>query len=384
MLEHWHLDPGVAFLNHGSFGACPKAVLEVQTRLRRELEKNPVEFMRGLLPRLNAVRSQLAPFLGVSPNDMVFVRNATEGVNAVLRSAPFVAGDELLTTNHTYGACANALRFVAEQAGAKVVAVKVPFPIQSPNQVVDAVLRGVTDRTRLALIDHVTSITGLVLPISSIVRALRERGVETLVDGAHAPGMLELDIEGIGAGYYAANFHKWMCAPKGAGMLWVRRDLQERVAPPVISHGFAHPMNERFRAMFDWTGTDDPTPYLCVFEALQTMAEMVPGGWRAIRKQNHELAVFARDTLCAALGIEPPAPDNMLGSLASVPLPRVNSTAKAPAEDTYRELRAMGFETLVMPWQSENDLVLRVSAQLYNTRDQYEALARQLPAVLGS
>jgi isopenicillin-N epimerase len=314
---------------------------------------------------------------------MVFVRNATEGVNAVLRSARFVAGDELLTTNHTYGACNNALRFVAEQFGAKVVSVKVPFPIESPNQVVDAVLRGVTHRTRLALIDHVTSITGLVFPISGIVRALRDRGVETLVDGAHAPGMLELDIESIGAGYYAANFHKWMCAPKGAGMLWVRRDLQERVAPPVISHGFARPLAERFSAMFDWTGTADPTPYLCVFEALQTMAAMLPGGWRTIWRRNHELALFARDALCGALGCDKPAPDHMLGSLASVPLPPVESKEKASAAAIYQELRSLGFETLVMPWQSETSVVLRVSAQLYNTEDQYQALAERLPAVLG-
>lgn len=375
MRRHWLLDPAVRFLNHGSFGACPRNVLEAQSLLRERMERQPVQFLARELPGLLAeARRQLAPHLGVQPGDFVFVRNATEGVNAVLRSLRFELGDELLTTNHAYAACANALRFVAEQAGAKLVVVDVPFPLHSPAQVVEAIARGVTPRTRLALVDHVTSITGLVFPIRNIVRVLRDLGVDTLVDGAHAPGMVDLDVESIGAGYYAANFHKWFCAPKGAGMLWVRRDLQPRIAPPVISHGLSAPRESRFQALFDWTGTSDPTPWLCVTESVHMLQSLLPGGLSAVRGRNRRLALYARDVLCRALGVEPPAPDEMLGALAAVPLPGTGDP-----ELLYRELLQRGFETLVKGFPSSQRRVLRVSAQLYNTEREYDELAELLP-----
>jgi isopenicillin-N epimerase len=403
MRRHWLLDPAVAFLNHGSFGACPRAVLEAQTEWRRKLETSPVQFLALQLPGLlEQVREQIAPFVGANPADLAFVRNATEGVNTVLRSLSLQPGDELLTTNHTYAACANALRFVAERTGATVRVVEVPFPLASAGEVVECIVRGVTPRTRLALIDHVTSVTGLVFPITNIVRVLRERGIETLVDGAHAPGMVDLDVEAIGAAYYAGNFHKWLCAPKGAGMLWVRRDLQTRISPLTVSHGLAAPIEERFLKSFDWTGTADPTPWLCISDALRVMADLMPGGWPTIRKRNHELALQARDVLCRALAIPAPAPDSMLGSLVSVPLPacrprdeppgssRVPSEREGtssqrpepPTDGLYAALVERGFETLVLPWPHWPERVLRVSVQLYNRIDEYERLASVLPALL--
>ena len=262
LAARWALDPGVLFLNHGSFGACPRAVLDHQAALRAQMEAEPVRFLaRELDDRLDAARTALAGFLGADAADLAFVTNATGGVNAVLRSYAFAAGDELLTTDHTYNACRNALDFVAERTGARVVVVTLPFPVASPDAVVEAVLARATPRTRLALLDHVTSPTGLVLPIARLCAELGARGVPVLVDGAHAPGMVELDLDGLGAAYYSGNCHKWLCAHKGAAFLWVRRDLQPSVRPLTISHGAnrSKPGRSRFRVEFDWTGTADPT-----------------------------------------------------------------------------------------------------------------------------
>ncbi|MCA9661874.1 MAG: aminotransferase class V-fold PLP-dependent enzyme, partial [Myxococcales bacterium] len=207
----WTLDPAITFLNHGSFGACPRVVLDAQQALREELEREPVRFFVRELPgRLDAARERLAAFVGADPADLVFVRNATEAVNAIVRSLDLQPGDHILTTDHAYNACRNVLEYVAERRAARVNVATIPFPIASPAQATAAILAAVTPQTRLALIDHVTSPTGLVLPIAEIVAALAERGVDTLVDGAHGPGMIDLDLEAIGAAYYTGNLHKWV------------------------------------------------------------------------------------------------------------------------------------------------------------------------------
>ncbi|MGA8808049.1 MAG: aminotransferase class V-fold PLP-dependent enzyme [Thermoanaerobaculia bacterium] len=386
MKEHWLLDPTITFLNHGSFGAAPKAVLAKQSELRTQLEREPVRFMvRELEPLLDEARAALAQFVGAEPAAIAFVPNATAGVNAVLRSLDLDRHDELLVTTHEYNASRNALEYVAGIAGAKVVAVDVPFPLRSPDEIVERVLAAVTDRTRLLLIDHVTSQTGLIFPIATIIEALNRRGIDTLVDGAHAPGMFPLKLDTLGAAYYTGNLHKWVCAPKGAAFLYVRENRRLGIRPVVISHGANATRTDRsrFHLEFDWPGTFDPTAILSVPTALEFMASLVEGGWPEVMRRNHELALRARDLLCARLGIAHPAPDEMLGSMAGMPLPEgkpyVPTLYGDPLQDALFE---HNIEVPIHPWPHQPKRVLRVSAQLYNEIGDYEKLADALDALL--
>jgi isopenicillin-N epimerase len=364
-------------------------VLEEQSRLRRHLEREPVRFfVREHEALLDAARATLAEFVGAHPDDVVFVPNATTGVNTVLRALRLGPGDELLTTNHEYNACRNAIDVVAASSGACPVAVSIPFPIGAQERAVEAVLDRVTPRTRLALIDHVTSQTGLVLPIRRIVGELAARGVETLVDGAHAPGMVAVNIAEIGPAYYTGNCHKWLCAPKGAGFLYVRSDLQPAVRPLTISHGANSPRTDRsrFQLEFGWTGTDDPTAALSVPAAIRLLGSLLPGGWPAVRARNRSLVLDGRRVLCGALHTDLPAPEEMIGSLASVPLPdgpaeyRVTAHQTDPLQDAL--LDEHGIEVPVILWPAPPKRLIRISAQLYNRRGQYERLAAALGTLL--
>jgi isopenicillin-N epimerase len=389
-VRHWRLDPDVAFLNHGSFGACPIAVLEKQARLRERMERGPVQFLHRDLEELaESARQDVSQFVGVDPEDLVFVPNATTGINTVLRSLELAPGDELLTTNHEYNACRNAMEFVASRSGARVVVADVPFPLKSPNEVVDALASKVTRRTKLALVDHVTSLTGMVMPIAEVVAVLSERGVDTLVDGAHAPGMLPLDITAIGPTYYAGNCHKWLCAPKGAAILYVRPDRHPFVHPLVISHGANSTRTDksRFRLEFDWTGTDDPTAFLCIPESIGFMGSLLPGGWPELMERNRSLALDARRVLCDALGVAPPCPEGMIGTLASVPLAEGHyafTTTALEFDPLDRVLREEhGFEVPVLAYPPGPASIIRIAAQIYNSLVQYERLAEVLSGLLG-
>ncbi len=389
MRQHWTLDPAITFLNHGSFGACPREVLDHQSELRARMEREPVHFfVHQLEPLWNAAREQAAAFVGARPEDLAFVRNATAGVNAVLRSLRFAPGDQLLCTDHGYNACRNVLAFVAERWGAEVVVAELPFPLSDPSEVTRAIADAVTDRTRLALIDHVTSPTGLVLPIAEITEALSERGVRTLVDGAHAPGMLALDVEATGATWYTANFHKWTCAPKGAAMLWARPDAQEGLHPAVISHGYnSGRPRKRFLEEMDWTGTDDPTPALCVPKAIEVVGA-IGGGWDAIRERNRALVLHGRDLLAEALDVAAPAPDSMIGSLAALPLP--DGDGAPPSSALYADPLQIALferhrvEVPIPPWPHPPRRLVRISAHLHNEASDYRALAAALQAELRS
>ncbi len=379
--RHWGLDPSVTFLNHGSFGACPTEVLAAQARYRDQMERQPLQFMvRDVEELYDIARAELAAFVGADPLDIVFVPNATTGVNTVLRSLRFKPGDELLTTTHEYNACRNVLDFVAERSGAVVVAADIPFPVGSPAEITRAVLERVGPRTRLGLFDHITSLTGMVMPIADIVRELSERGVDVMVDGAHAPGMLELDIPSIGAAYYTGNCHKWLCAPKGAALLYVRRDKQDHIRPLVISHGANTTRTDRsmFWQEFDWTGTRDLSSYLAVADSIRFMGSLLPGGWDELMKRNRSLALEARNLLSDRLGVKPACPDSMIGTLASIPLGGGSyrfATTKLdfdPLEDALRE--EYGIEVPVLTCPDGPASLLRISAQIYNRIEQYEYL----------
>ena len=393
MTDHassWLLDPEITFLNHGSFGACPIPVLEQQQEFRRQLESEPVAFfMREFEGLLDKARKAVSEFVHARPEDLVFVPNATAGVNSILNSLALDPGDELLTTDHVYNACRNALEFVAARTGARVVIAPVPFPLQDAEEVVQSLMTRVTDRTRFALVDHITSPTGLVLPVERILRRLDEKGIDCMVDGAHAPGMLDLDIGELAPAYYTGNCHKWICAPKGAAFLWVREDRQERIHPLVISHGMNSPRTDRsrFQLEFDWPGTVDPTPWFCIPAALDFMGSLFPGGFAELRQRNRDLVLWARGILCEALEIDPPpAPEDMIGTLAAVPIPDGTASGNRnpmgidPLQDElFCEDR---IEVPVIPWPAPPKRLLRVSAQAYNHEEQYcklgDALRRRL------
>jgi isopenicillin-N epimerase len=380
LLNYWSFDPAITFLNHGSFGACPLPVLAAQQQWRARMEQQPLQFFgRDLEALLDQARSELAAFVGANADDLAFVPNATTAINTVLRSLVFEPGDELLTTSQEYNACRNALDYVAERYGLTLVVAEVPFPIDAPEQVVNAIVGCVSAKTRLALIDHIVSQTGLVFPLAALVQALTHRGVETLIDGAHAPGMVPLDLQALGATYYTGNCHKWLCAPKGAAFLHVQRDRQIAIRPLTISHGANSPRTDRsrFRLEFDWTGTDDPTAYLCIPEAIRFMRSLLPGGWDELRGRNHALAIAARQVLCETLKLAPPCPDTMLGSLAVIRLPDGN-----PQRLQDALLERYQIEVPIVPYPTPSSRLVRISAQLYNRLEQYTDLATAIAALL--
>ncbi len=381
--ERFLLDPAVVFLNHGSFGACPREVLGEQGRIRSELEREPVRFMLDRLePELDRVRVELARRFSADAEGIAFVPNATTAVATVLDSLALAPGDELLVTDHAYAACKNVLTRAAERRGAEVVVARIPFPLEHESEVTSAVLEALGPRTKLALLDHVTSPTALVFPIADLVARVQERGVDVLVDGAHAPGMVPLELERLGAAYYAANLHKWCCAPKGAGILYARADRRERLSPLVASHGMTSPRRDRSRYLleFDWTGTHDPSAYLSVPAALAFLDSVQPGGLSAVMQSNHELACQAIELVTSALGRPRPCPDAMLGSMASLPLD--DGPHSGSSVDLERALFARGIEIPINPWPRPESRLLRLSAHAYNELGDYERLAEALAALL--
>jgi isopenicillin-N epimerase len=400
LAAHWGLDPDVTFLNHGSFGATPTAVLEAQAEWRRRMEAEPVRFLaRELDGNLAEVRSVVGRFVGAAADDLALIANATGGVNAVLRSLRFAPGDEILATDHEYNAVLNVIRHVAARDGARVVVVRLPFPVVSADDVVDRVLDAVTPRTRLAVLSHVTSPTAVVQPIERLVAGLSERGVETLVDGAHAPGMLPLELERLGAAYYAGNLHKWICAPKGAGFLHVRRDRQPGIRPGTISHGANAPRDGRsaFRHEFDWQGTLDPTTWLAVPTALACVGGLVEGGWPAVMARTHDLALHAGAEVGGVLGTGS-APDEMLGSMVALPMPadgplgggaRDGQSSPLDADplqtrlyDGFRvEVPIYGWPVPAAESPDPPRRLIRVSAALHNGPDDVDRLVAALAEI---
>ncbi|MDJ1183742.1 aminotransferase class V-fold PLP-dependent enzyme [Roseofilum casamattae] len=378
--QWWTLDPDRIYLNHGAFGACPRPVLEQQKELRAQLERNPTRFMvHELEPLLDEARDRLAEFVGAKSAELAFIPNTTTGISTVLRSLSFAPGDELLTTTQEYNACRNALDFVAARTGANVVTVPVPFPFENEEMAIAAILSGISEKTRLVLLDHITSVTSLIFPIQQLARELRDRQIDFLVDGAHVPGQIPLNLAELGVTYYCGNCHKWLCSPKGAAFLYVREDKQSLIHPLTISHGANSSRRDRsrFHLEFDWTGSNDPTPYLCLPATLDFINTRVPGGWMGLMESNHHKVIQARQVLCDALGIAPLTGDRAIGSMASLPLP------EGCARTLYRQLsEEKGIEVAIKPFPHPPHRLLRICAQIYNDLNDYQQLAIALNTLL--
>jgi isopenicillin-N epimerase len=371
MRERFALEPDMAFLNHGSYGAAPKEVLAVQGELRSRLESQPVRFMSRELPgRLSEAGAVLAEFVGSSAADLAFVENATAGCNAVLRSLHFKPGDEILITDHIYPAVRNILRHVTAESGALLVEAHLPFPLQGPQPIIDAVTAKITDCTKLVVLDHITSPTATILPVVEIAAAAKKVGARVLLDAAHAPGHIDFDVTALGADWVTGNAHKWLFAPKGAAFLWAAAEAQEGLHPTVISHGFG----KGFQMEFGWTGTRDPSAWLAVPAAIDFYKRI---GGRAVRGHNHDLARRAADLLMERLGTGPASPASMRGAMATIELP-----TSLPGEvEVGRVLNARIWEKhrIEVPiFAFAGKLWVRISAQVYNELAEYEELAAAL------
>jgi isopenicillin-N epimerase len=365
------LDPEVAFLNHGSFGACPRPVFERYQAWQRELEHEPVDFLARRLPDLLAgARATLAAYLGCRPADLAFVQNATTGVNIAARSLALRPGDEVLATDLEYAACDLAWEWACRRAGARYVRSPIHLPIRDSDELVDDLFAAASDRTRAVFVSHVTSTTGLVLPVEEILGRARALELTTIVDGAHAPGQLSLDLAALGADLYSGNLHKWLSAPKGAGFLHVRPEHHDRVDGPIVSWGYVE--GGTFIDRIEQQGTRDPAAWLTVPDAIRFQAER---DWDDVRDRSRRLAREARRDLCHLLGTEPLAPDTMVAQMAAVRLPH-------PDDDLSERLFARHRVEIPI----EGDL-LRLSVAVYTTREEIDrllaALVRELDAEHG-
>ncbi len=384
LAKHWTFDPSRVFLNHGSFGACPDFVIKEQRMWQDLMEKEPVQFFEELMPDLLAKsRTALGEFLSCDANDLAFVSNATSGVNTILRSLQFEQGDEILVPNHAYQACRNTIDFVANRWGAKVVEVAIPFPIDGPQVIIDLMKSACSERTKLVMIDTVTSPTGLRMPFEELTEFFEGKGVEVLLDAAHGIGMIPLNLEKLGASYVTSNCHKWLCAPKGSAFLYVRSDKQNKIQPLTISHGHTFPLGDttRFRHEFDWTGTQDISGWCAIPSVIEGMAKLVDGGWETIMQHNHDLAIQGRDILCERLGIEQPCPNEMIACISTIKLPgELLAKEKMHEPDPLHHVLSEKYniQVPVWSWPSPEGRYLRISAQLYNSVEQYERLADAL------
>ncbi|MGJ8584109.1 MAG: aminotransferase class V-fold PLP-dependent enzyme [Marinosulfonomonas sp.] len=376
------LKDGLVFLNHGSFGACPKPVFQAYQDWQRMLESQPVAFLdqeRGILDRMALVRRALAKELGADADDLVGVENATAGLNAVARSLDLAPGDEILTTDHEYNALNNTWAFVAQQTGAKIVVVKIDVPLVSEQAFTQAMISAMTERTKVVFLSHVTSPTALVFPIKSVIKEARVRGITSVIDGAHAPGLIDLNLGQLDADFYAGNCHKWMMAPKGAAFLWARKDVQARLNPTVVSHGWV-PQNDdpdqqgafgnsRFIDAFEFQGTRDPSAWLTVPKAIAFKQE---NDWAVVTQQAQKLALGTARAVSGNTGLPLlGAPEFLAGQMIALPIPECDV-----AEVKRQLLHRYNIEIPVFRW---NDIcIARISVQGYNSAEEAQQLVDAL------
>jgi isopenicillin-N epimerase len=363
--SEWDLDPAVAYLNHGSFGVTPRAVLAAQEEWRRRIERNPAAFMATV--RAGALRepaTAVAKYLGAEGDDVVFMENATSAANAVLRSLGFKPGDEILVTSLGYRAVNHAAAYVASRTGATLVEVKISLPVRDADAIVAAVEARLSPRTRLAIFDHIASQSAILLPVERLIPLARAAGAEVLIDGAHVPGQLPLDIPALGADYYVANLHKWLLAPRGTAILWARKERQSELHPLTISHGYG----SGFLAEFDWMGTRDLSGWLSAPDGLACHRRL--GGAR-LMERNRDLAREMAAMLAARWGTGTAAPPDMFAAMAVVGVPE---SGREPPELVAWLRDVHRIEAPVH--RIDGALWLRIAAQAYNEVEDYERLAR--------
>ena len=377
MHAHFSLDPAITYLNHGTVGVVPRRVQLAQQAIRDEIERQPAryvvreladvgEFQLRMPPRMRTAAAAVAAFVGCDAKDLAFVDNATTGYNAVLRSWPFQAGDEILVTDHSYGTVGLTAEYVASRTGARVVTLALPFPATTPEKVIAAFESAVTSRTRLAVVDHVTAPSGLVLPVAEIAARLRARGVAVLVDGAHALGALPVDIPGLGVDFYTGNLHKWAMAPRPSAILWASPSRQAELHPTVISWGYGKGMS----AEFDMLGTRDPSPWLAAPDGIAFMRDI---GIDAMREYNHRTVWEAARSLTERWGTQIPAPESMYGSMVTIPLPEKFGTTREAAS-RLKDVLLFDEHIEAQPNFIKDRIHVRLAAQVYNDASDFEKL----------
>ncbi len=383
--NHWAFREGTVFLNHGSFGACPLPVISEREKLLRWIESDPMEFILSeYFPLQTSAINRMEHFTGAEPGSIAFVENTTVGINTILHNLPLKPGDGVLVTDHEYFASMNSLRVNAKHKGASVQLINLPFPVVSEDEILDAFADAVTPSTKFALIDHIVSSTGMILPLKRIINLLAEMGVKTVVDGAHGPGQVALCLKELGCLAYVGNCHKWICSPRSAAVLYVNPDFQKDFLPLPISHlpdEFDTDMSP-FQIYFRWNGTPDPTPALLVPFTLDFMESLSSRGWPGVMEENREKALHARSVICSALETDFPCPDSMVGSMACIPLDGYKPDISRKPDRIDPLQRWLKLEKgIVVPvaetGNGERHLI-RISAQLYNDPEQYNYLAEAL------
>lgn len=376
--EQFQIRSDLAFLNHGSFGACPRPVFETYQEWQGRLEADPIEFLgRRLDGLLREAREPLAAYVGTHPDHIVFVQNATLGFNIVARSLMLILepGDEVLATDHEYGAADRTWRFLCGRYGVKYINQPIPLPLTNDEEMIEAFWRGVTPRTRVIFVSHITSPTALIFPVEKICRRAQAAGIMTVIDGAHAPGQIPLQLDALGADFYTGNCHKWLCAPKGSGFLYARPDRQPLLQPLIVSWGWdsRSPGISPFQDYFGWAGTDDPASFLSVPAAIAFQQKY---NWDAVRAACHELVVSARRDVTTLVGGTPICPDSShwLGQMCAIPLPvdDAPSLQKRLREEWHIEIP-------IFLWNGLR--LLRISLQGYNGPADIERLRMALEAI---
>ncbi len=383
LLPLWPLDPAAIYLNHGTVGATPFLVLEAQQAWRDRMERHPARFMlrdlwmfTGVAPAgptlMRQAAAEVAAFVGARADDLVFVDNTTTGVTAVLRSLPLTAGDDVIVTDQVYGGILAGVSHITRQAGASVQTVEVPYPAFEPAACIDLITRALSRRTRLVIVDHISAETALIWPVAEIVRACHERGVPVLVDGAHVPGAIALDVAAIGADFYVANLHKWAMAPRSSAFLVVSPEYQSITHPAVISWGFG----TGFTREFDWVGTRDPTPWLTAPAGIRFLEEL---GGEALRRANHDLAWRAAQYLSDRWGTPVAGDESLVGCMTSVMTPDSAGTTQ-PDAIRLRDRLLFEHNIEVQVHARAGRVWVRVSAQAYNEFNDIETLGDALQA----